>query len=220
MYMCSVFIYMAISSKWHQTIGYTIKDRGGLYIRKIYMFILGIYYTDAHWNTAIPSDPCRIRKIDCGFRLRRVCRERFPRNQVKRKPLVSDPGMLHSTCVTRMPWRMSGSLTRGGGENVPGIPDARATRNFAYLVNCPLMGLCVFSILCIYFVHCFEDNYVSLGMVNILWSPGLLLVPKASQVNAMYNYYITLSWRQGRIYIYIYIYIYMQNTYFSVTCKW
>ena len=47
----------------------------------------------------------------------------------QRKPLVSDPGMHH------VPWCMSGSLTRCGGENVPGIPGACATRNFAYMVR-------------------------------------------------------------------------------------
>ena len=34
--------------------------------------------------------------------------------------------MHHGTCVTHAPWFMSGSLTRGGGENVPGIPGACA----------------------------------------------------------------------------------------------
>ena len=34
----------------------------------------------------------------------------------KGKPLVSDPGMHHGTCVTHVSWCMSGSLTRGGGE--------------------------------------------------------------------------------------------------------
>ena len=43
---------------------------------------------------------------------------------------------LHA-CVTHVPWCMSGSLTRGGGENVPSIPGACATRNFAYLVRGP-----------------------------------------------------------------------------------
>ena len=38
--------------------------------------------------------------------------------------------MHHGTCVTHVPWYMSGSITRGGGENVPGIPGACATRNF------------------------------------------------------------------------------------------
>ena len=33
--------------------------------------------------------------------------------------------------------RTSGSLTRDGGENVPGIPGACATRNFTYLVRGP-----------------------------------------------------------------------------------
>ena len=50
----------------------------------------------------------------------------FPRRRIQRKTLVSDPGMHHGTCVTHVPWCMSGLLTRGGGENVPGIPGACA----------------------------------------------------------------------------------------------
>ena len=50
----------------------------------------------------------------------------FPHHRFRRKPLVSDPGMHHGTCVTHVPWCMSGSLTCGGGENVPGIPGACA----------------------------------------------------------------------------------------------
>ena len=37
--------------------------------------------------------------------------------------------MYHGTCVTHMPWCMSGSLIRGAGENVSGILGACATRN-------------------------------------------------------------------------------------------
>ena len=74
---------------------------------------------------------------NCRLHIRRECRERFPRHWLQRKPLVSDPGMHHGTCVTHVPWCMSGSLTRGGGENVPGIPGACAARNFAYLVRGP-----------------------------------------------------------------------------------
>ena len=70
--------------------------------------------------------------------MRRECREHFPRHRFQRKPLVSDPDMHHGTCVTYVPWFMSGSLTRGSGENVPGIPGACATFNFAYLVRVPL----------------------------------------------------------------------------------
>ena len=68
-----------------------------------------------------------------GLRIRRECLERFPRQRLQRKSIVNDPGMHHGTCVTHVPWCMSGSLTRGGGENVPGIPGACATRNFTYL---------------------------------------------------------------------------------------
>ena len=64
--------------------------------------------------------------------MRWECRERFPRHRLIRKPLVSDPGMHHGTCVTHMPWCMSGSLTCGGGENVPDIPGACTTCNFTF----------------------------------------------------------------------------------------
>ena len=68
--------------------------------------------------------------------MRRECRERFPRHRLQRKPLVSDPGMHQGTCVTHVPICISGSLTRGGGENVPDIPVASPARNFTYLVRC------------------------------------------------------------------------------------
>ena len=61
----------------------------------------------------------------------------FSRHQLQTKPLVMDPGMHHGTCVTHVPWCMSGSITSGGGENVPGTPGACATRDFAYLVRGP-----------------------------------------------------------------------------------
>ena len=69
--------------------------------------------------------------------MHRECRERFPRHRLQRKPLVNDSGMYQGTCVMHVPWCMSGSLTSGGRENVPGIPGACATRNFAYLARGP-----------------------------------------------------------------------------------
>ena len=50
----------------------------------------------------------------------------FPTRRLQRKPLVSDPGIHHGTCVTHVPWCMLGSLICSGGENVPGIPGACA----------------------------------------------------------------------------------------------
>ena len=41
-----------------------------------------------------------------------------PRRRIQRKTRVSYPGMHHGTCVTHVPWCMSGLLTRGGG--IPG----------------------------------------------------------------------------------------------------
>ena len=66
--------------------------------------------------------------------MHRECRKRFPRHRHHRKQVVSDPGMHHDTCVKHVTWYMSGSLTRGGGENFPG---ACATRNFMYLARGP-----------------------------------------------------------------------------------
>ena len=76
-------------------------------------------------------------KQNCTLRMRRECRERFPRHRLQSKPLVSDPDMHHGTCATHVPWCMAESLTHGGGENVPGIPGACATRNFTYLARGP-----------------------------------------------------------------------------------
>ena len=52
---------------------------------------------------------------NCGLCMRRESRERFPRHRLQRKPLVSDPGMHHGTCVRHVPLCMSASLTRGDG---------------------------------------------------------------------------------------------------------
>ena len=56
-----------------------------------------------------------------------------------KKLLINDPDMHHGTCVTHVSWCMSGSLTRGSGENDPGTLGAYATGNFTYLVT----GQCV-----------------------------------------------------------------------------
>ena len=62
----------------------------------------------------------------------------FLRHRLQRKPLVSEPDMHHGSCVTPVPWCMSGSLTRGCGENVPGIPGACANLKCTYLARGPL----------------------------------------------------------------------------------
>ena len=74
---------------------------------------------------------------NCQLRMRREWWERFPHHRLQRKPLISDPGMHHDTCVTHVPWCMPGSLIHGGGENVPGIPGACTTHNFTYLARGP-----------------------------------------------------------------------------------
>ena len=64
--------------------------------------------------------------------------KRFPRHQLQRQLLVSDPGMHHGTCITHMSSRRSGALILGGRKNVPGISGACAIRNFTDLVRGPL----------------------------------------------------------------------------------
>ena len=80
----------------------------------------GLYH-----NCWCPGSMGQIRKI-AGCACARNAGDVFPRRRFQRKPLVSDPGMHHGTCVTHVPWCMSGSLTCGDGENVPGIPGACA----------------------------------------------------------------------------------------------
>ena len=75
--------------------------------------------------------------LNCGLRMRHECRELFPHHRLKRKPLVSGPGMHHDTCVTHVPCCMRRSLTHGSRENVSGIPDACAIHKFAYLAKGP-----------------------------------------------------------------------------------
>ena len=61
----------------------------------------------------------------------------FPHNRLQRKPLVSDPGMHHGTCVTHVPWCMSGSLTRRWRGKRSQHYRRMRTRNCTYLVRGP-----------------------------------------------------------------------------------
>ena len=84
-----------------------------------------------------PRAPYQIRKIagcTCAGNAGNV----FSNIDSKWKPLISDIGMHHDTCVTHVPRCMSGSLIRGGRENIPG---ACAFRNFAYLVKSPWISI-------------------------------------------------------------------------------
>ena len=62
----------------------------------------------------------------------------FPHRQLRRILLVRDPGMRHGTCVTHVPWCMSGLLTRGGREKWSRHSRRMRTSNFMYLAR----GLC------------------------------------------------------------------------------
>ena len=81
------------------------------------------------WNgpqdRAMPWASYQIRKI-AGCACAGNAGNVFPCRRFQGNPLVSDPGMHHGTCVTHVPWCMSGSLTWGDGENVPGIHGACA----------------------------------------------------------------------------------------------
>ena len=96
----------------------------------IYIFYISIYpyatfisfLNKMHWRSWASYQIRKIAGCACAGNAGNV----FPRRRFQRKPLVSDPGMHHGTCVTHVPWCMSGSLTCGDGENVPGIPGACA----------------------------------------------------------------------------------------------
>ena len=79
----------------------------------------------SHWLTSLLWASYQIRKI-AGGACSGNAGNGFPRRRFQWKLLVSDPGMHHGPCVTHVPWCMTGSLTCGDGENVPGIPGACA----------------------------------------------------------------------------------------------
>ena len=73
------------------------------------------------WSPYLPWASYQISKL-AGCACARNAGNVFPHHQLQKKPIVSDPGLHHGTCVTHVPWCMSVSLTRGSGVNVPGIP--------------------------------------------------------------------------------------------------
>ena len=83
---------------------------------------------------------------NCGLRTRRECRERYPRHRLQRKPQISDHHMHHGKCVSHVPWCMSESLTRGGGETFSALP-AYAHPQFKVSCKRPIFHLTVSSML-------------------------------------------------------------------------
>ena len=61
----------------------------------------------------------------------------FPATDFKGNRYIAIPACNTVRGAMHAPWCMSGSLTRSGGENVPGIPGACATRNVMYLARDP-----------------------------------------------------------------------------------
>ena len=117
---------------WLIPVALTFISTGSQMINGSYYLWAPIIYTkyspglyQLHMNSSWPWASCQIRKI-AGCACAGNAGNVFPCRQFQRKPLVSDPGMHHGTCVTHVPWCMSGSLTCDDGENVPGIPGACA----------------------------------------------------------------------------------------------
>ena len=128
----------------------------------------------------------------------------FSRHRLQMKPLVSDPGMHPGTCVTHVPWCMSRSLTRGGGENIPVIPGACATCNFTYLARgpWPCFDYCIENI---YFTQC-NDLLKYMLSASILTKEIILTNPHAeysciSALNYTYVYFTNIC-----DYVFSYIY--------------
>ena len=78
------------------------------------------------WQDRYDDRPMVIRQWT-SYQIRKIARcvcagnagNVFHATDFKRKPLVSDRGMHHGTCVTHAPWCISGSLTPGGWETFP-----------------------------------------------------------------------------------------------------
>ena len=95
-----------------------------------YLFVVKRHFNTAQWNlpkiwrhalTWAPYEISKIADCACAGNVEEV----FPRLQLQRKPLVSNLGIHHGTCVMHQPRCMSWSLTRDGGK--------------AYLVRSPFV---------------------------------------------------------------------------------
>ena len=120
--ICGDPVHHCQNSTWHTKFILKHKSQWKRWIKHI--FALKVVSTDG-LRLYVLWASYQIRKIAgcaCAGNAGKV----FPHRRFQRKPLVSDPGMHHGTCVTHVPWCMSGSLTCGDGENVPGIPRACA----------------------------------------------------------------------------------------------
>ena len=124
-------IHVLVQGSSYQTIPMSVHIEHSIIYRGLYIVLAksALYITHPIKSMGLLSDI-----YDFGSRMR--C---FPRHRLQRKLLVSDLGMHHGTCVTHVPWCMSGSLTRGGGENIPSISGTCATGNYMYLVRGPLV---------------------------------------------------------------------------------
>ena len=126
-----VLIGKLISGKWAPTDDGARLHLGGLSSSRIQCREAVAFNWITHTLTRASYQIRKIKGCACAGNAGNVS----PSQRLQRKPLFGDPGMRHGTCVTHVPWCMSGSLTRGGGENVPGISRACATRKFTYLVR-------------------------------------------------------------------------------------
>ena len=119
----SVSYRIAIHSHTESNHGYIVFE-AKLYITKGTVWsapVLHHCFVGCQQNEQLPWASHQIRKI-AGCACAGNGGNVSPHCQLQRKPQVTNPGMHHGTCVTHVPWCMSGSPTCGGGENVPGIP--------------------------------------------------------------------------------------------------
>ena len=143
-----------------------------------------------------------------SYQIRRIagwaCARNAGNSPHQRNPVVSDPCMHHGNSGTHVPRCMSGSLTRGGGENVPGIPGACATHNFAYQVRGPYSSWFVgFMYTCILsFRHVIYGGYIyNLSFPQVLTnhSPMQIQIISLGWLDCTYILSIPLSTPRERV---------------------
>ena len=158
--------------------------------------------------------------LNCGLCMRGECREHFPRRRLQMKPLISGPEMHHGTCVTHVPWCMSGSLTRGGGENVPGIAGACATLTFTYLVRGPCMIQPGKSRKSQQFTLSAWSCIISISLAIFWWCDITILVVSIKVYKTLHGYPVVPFLKRGTphdtsFYVVIVIYAWLQIDYKS-----
>ena len=126
----------------------------------------------------------------------RECLERFSHHRLQRKPLVSNTGMLHGTCITHVPWCTLGSLTRGGEKTFPEFPPHAQPAILRIWQEDHLghISPCVFASFAIYYSFHIQIFHCLMEALNVISIESTLHILHGNKVISMVIVIAIVTW--------------------------